>query len=285
MSESPIQHVTDTAFWVATFRAEEGDRKDALFADPLAGKLVEGRGPAIAAQMGDRESVGWSVAVRTHVIDNLLRWAIERGCDTVLNLGAGLDTRPYRLPLPKSLRWIEVDFSATLEFKQARLKDELPRCQLRRVALDLSDATSRGRFLAEVNASSQKLLVLTEGVVPYLHSEAVAALAKDLHKQSNILYWIVDYFSPRFMKMTRRSQHRRQMAQTPFVFDPPDWAEFFRACGWRAREMHYLAIEGAKVGRPPPSRWWLRLLFGLAPKSWRDSFMKMSAYAIMERIS
>ena len=43
----------------------------------------------------------WSVVIRTVIIDNLIREAIGEGVDTILNLGAGLDTRPYRMALPK----------------------------------------------------------------------------------------------------------------------------------------------------------------------------------------
>jgi len=36
VTDTPIAHVTDTAFWVATYRANESARPDALFRDPLA---------------------------------------------------------------------------------------------------------------------------------------------------------------------------------------------------------------------------------------------------------
>ncbi len=51
MTDTPIAHVTDTAFWVATYRANESARPDALFRDPLAGKLADARGRAIADQV------------------------------------------------------------------------------------------------------------------------------------------------------------------------------------------------------------------------------------------
>jgi len=35
-----IEHVTDTAFWIASLRALESERPDALFRDPLAGLLA-----------------------------------------------------------------------------------------------------------------------------------------------------------------------------------------------------------------------------------------------------
>jgi O-methyltransferase involved in polyketide biosynthesis len=34
-----IEHVTDTAFWIASLRALESERPDALFHDPLAAIL------------------------------------------------------------------------------------------------------------------------------------------------------------------------------------------------------------------------------------------------------
>jgi O-methyltransferase involved in polyketide biosynthesis len=102
MADEPITHVSDTAFWVATYRADEAARPDALFADPLAAKLVEGRGRAIAAQMVDTAMLQWIIPLRTRMIDDFVAAAIAEGCDAVVNLGAGLDTRPYRLALPPS---------------------------------------------------------------------------------------------------------------------------------------------------------------------------------------
>ncbi|MDE3110116.1 MAG: class I SAM-dependent methyltransferase, partial [Acidobacteriota bacterium] len=46
-----MQHVSDTAFWVAHYRAIEGERPDALFHDPLAGVLAGERGRNIAEHM------------------------------------------------------------------------------------------------------------------------------------------------------------------------------------------------------------------------------------------
>jgi methyltransferase (TIGR00027 family) len=116
----------------------------------------------------------WSVVVRTCIIDDLMLSALAQGVDTVLNLGAGLDTRPYRVALPGSLRWIEVDYPHLIELKERRLSDEAPRCQLERVKLDLADVPARHTLLSTINSRSGTVLVLTEGVVPYLGVEDVA---------------------------------------------------------------------------------------------------------------
>ena len=112
--------------------------------------------------------MAWVVVIRTCIIDAFIREAIAAGCDTILNLGAGVHTRPYRLELPPTLRWIEVDFAATIEFKNERLAGDEPHCRLERRAVDLGDAAARRALLADVNGTAQKVLVLTEGVVGYL---------------------------------------------------------------------------------------------------------------------
>src|SRR4051794_14538817 len=118
MTDTPIQHVSDTALWVATFRANETQKADHLFEDPLAERLVGERGPAIVKGMPSSKYVEWSVVLRTVIIDDFIQAAITQGVDTILNLGAGLDTRPYRMTLPQELRWIEVDYPSIIEHKE-----------------------------------------------------------------------------------------------------------------------------------------------------------------------
>jgi methyltransferase (TIGR00027 family) len=130
------------------------------------------------------------------IIDDYIRQAIAAGVDTILNLGAGLDTRPYRIDLPSSLRWIEVDFPHMIELKETRLAGEKPSCRLERISLDLTDRALRRKLFADVSARSNKLLVLTEGVIPYLTNQDVADLADDLRQIEKIGFWITDYFSP-----------------------------------------------------------------------------------------
>lgn len=98
MTDTPIGHVTDTAFLIAHYRAAETARADGLFRDPFAAKLSGRKGTAIGKAM-NREMTAWMVSLRTVIIDDFTSEKIESGADAVLNLGAGLDARPYRLDL------------------------------------------------------------------------------------------------------------------------------------------------------------------------------------------
>ena len=112
---SPIHDVSDTAFWIAYHRALESERPDALFHDPFAKRLAGERGRRISESMPTSRIVAWTVALRTRIIDDYIVAALHAGIDTVLCLGAGLDARPYRMPLPAEVRWIEAAiWSATL---------------------------------------------------------------------------------------------------------------------------------------------------------------------------
>ena len=139
MTADLVRNVSDTARWVATYRARESSRKDALFRDPLAEKLSGERGRAIAEQASPHAE--WALITRTKLLDDFVIQAVADGSDRVLNLAAGFDTRPYRLPLPAELHWVEADLPALIAEKNELLQGEKPRCRLERVAVDLSDAS------------------------------------------------------------------------------------------------------------------------------------------------
>jgi methyltransferase (TIGR00027 family) len=194
--ETPIADVADTAFWIAEMRARESARPDALFSDPLAARLAGERGAVIAQSIPWNDYVAWSVALRTVIIDDFVRQSVATGTDTVLNLGAGLDTRPYRLDLPTNLRWIEADQAAVLAYKESRLREERSVCALERWSVDLADGVQRRELLDRAAAGSRRTLVLTEGVVPYLENSAVSDLADELRERRVIQGWILDFISP-----------------------------------------------------------------------------------------
>ena len=117
MSDATINNVADTALWIAGYRAQETERDDHLFLDPLAKKLAGSRGMGMVATTPHTQAMAFAMVIRTVAIDRLVLSAIDRGVDTVINLGAGLDTRPYRMKLPWTLKWIEVDFPDMINFK------------------------------------------------------------------------------------------------------------------------------------------------------------------------
>ena len=111
-----VRGVSDTARWVAYFRALETLRPDALFHDPTPNVW-----PATMASASRTHYQGnkqeWAWVARTYLFDQFLSRAIQEGADLVVNLAAGLDARPYRMNLPPTLQWIEVDFQDIIAYK------------------------------------------------------------------------------------------------------------------------------------------------------------------------
>lgn len=284
MSGALFEDVTDTALWVAAFRAIESERPDALFRDPFADRLAGERGRRLAAEVTGAKNFGWSIAVRTRMLDELIGSAVAGGVDTVVNLGAGLDARPYRLDLPPSLRWIEADQPKIIDLKEERLRGETPVCRLERVRIDLARAEARAALFADVDRGAARTLVLTEGVIGYLTTEDVASLASDLRAREHVRYWLADYSSPFLKKaMRRRRRVRQQFQNAPFKFDVPDWERFFREQGFRLLEMRYHVEEGERLGRPVPLPAWLRVLMAISPKSRKERIRHMMGFGLLER--
>ena len=261
-TEPLIRNISDTALWVAVYRARESERKDAVFRDPYARKMAGERGEQIAQAQRFSAKHEWSFVARTWLIDHFVNQEVAAGADAVLNLACGLDSRPYRLELPPSLHWIEVDLPPLLAYKEEILGPEKPRCRLERIALDLSDVGARRQLFARLAAKHKRVLVMTEGLLVYLESEQVLALGKDLADASSFQRWIIDLQSPGLLKMLQKKLGE-QMTTTPMKFGPPEGPDFFLKCGWRPLEVRGMMKTANKLGRLPL----LMRLFAWLPES------------------
>ncbi len=278
-----ITHVTDTALWVAVHRGRESLRPDAMYQDPLALRLAGKRGEKIARKMASGAFMGWMMSLRTVAIDNLIADAVSLGVTRVVNLGAGLDTRPYRLTLPKSLKWIEVDFPDMITYKNEQLAAETPTVSLERVALDLSDRMAAQAFYRTLGQSGEPTLVITEGVIPYLENEQVANLADDLHAIPNLRYWIQDFRHGGYRAGVPKMWLWIKMRFAPFKFSVPNWFEFFAGHGWRLKKEHLLADMARDKGRPMPTVGSLGFLMMVMPKDKLEAYNRSAGFAMLER--
>jgi len=280
-----IEHVSDTARWVALYRAMESERPDALFHDPFARKLAGERGERILASMRKGRAWAWPMIVRTAVMDELILRAIQRdGVGTVLNLAAGLDTRPYRLPLPPALRWVEADFPDVIAYKQEQLARQRPACALERVGIDLTDLAGRRALFERLGAAAHRVLVVSEGLLIYLTPDAVASLAVDLAVPPSFRLWLMDLASPRLLKMMEKSWGQAVAAgNAPFLFAPPQGTPFFEPHGWREAEYRSMWEESLRLKRTMPLAWLWSLIGRLYPKSKREQFRRMSGIVLLER--
>jgi methyltransferase (TIGR00027 family) len=256
-----VSNVSDTARWVAAYRAMESARPDALFRDPYADRLAGARGHAIAKKGPRSTRSGWPMIVRTRLIDDLVAASVAEGCDCVLNLAAGLDTRPYRMELPASLEWVEADLGPMVDEKEALMAGIPSHCALRRERVDLADRSARNAFLERATRGASHVLVLTEGLLVYLETTVVEAIARDLLAQPALEWWILDVNSPGILKLLRKGMGSL-LENAPMKFGPANGVAFFEALGWRARDIRSFIREAARLRRGP---WLLRTLASVLP--------------------
>lgn len=277
--------VGDTALWVAYYRGTESARPDHLFDDPYALRLAGEKGKKIAEAMYEKPNyTEWTLVIRTALIDQFLSDAIAGGVDMIVNLGAGMDARPYRLNLPAELPWIEIDSAKIIDYKQSVLRGEKPKCKLLQIQLDLSDRGARKEIFADLNTRGKNILVLTEGVLPYLTPDQVTALAEDLHSCPNFKFWLTEYFHKEVYKFIDTPKRRAKMKNAPFQFFPPDWYGFFKERGWVEKETRYMGVEALKYGRSIPGPWFA-FLFRLIPgsKKFMEQMLRYTGYALFKR--
>lgn len=282
-NEYLISHVSETALWVAVYRAIETRRRDAIFRDPYAESLAGEKGKRIVDKMKGIKNSAWSVIVRTFVMDEFIMKTInEDNADTVINLAAGLDSRPYRLELHPELNWIEVDLPEIIDYKEKILAGIKPNCSLERVKLDLRDRISRLRLLERIAHDSQRVLIITEGLLVYLSDQDVSSLASDLHSQPNFKWWIMDILSPVLLDwLLNHNSKSFQGDGVKMKFAPEEGWEFFRRFGWQEDQVCSLRKEAKRLKRQIPNAWLFGILSAISSQKRREIFSRLDSFLIL----
>jgi methyltransferase (TIGR00027 family) len=224
--------------------------------------------------------LGFGLVGRTTAIDKLVESAIAQGVDTVINLGAGLDTRPYRMQLPSHLHWVEVDFPKSIKFKNDLLFSDKPVCRLTRIAADLSIDEERTSVFQKLNAETNKALIITEGVVAYLTSEQAEKLSASLHASPNFHLWIMDYSQGKFRKNSFSKSLKKKLVHAPLQFNEKNPIQFFNRHGWKLAENIFMLDEADRINRKAPLKFPFTILMRLFPEMIRSIGNKTYGYAM-----
>ncbi|WP_328947422.1 class I SAM-dependent methyltransferase [Streptomyces sp. NBC_00184] len=173
-----------TALLVAAARAIETHRPDSLAQDVYAEHFVRAA-PACAdwpvsiqqVPDGDDNPLWGRFAryfgLRTGVLDDFLQRSVGTGVRQVVLLGAGLDTRAFRLDLPSDCVVFEVDRAGVLAFKQQVLTglSAAPRAKRVQVPVDLRDDWVASLTSAGFDPAAPSVW-LAEGLLFYLPGPA-----------------------------------------------------------------------------------------------------------------
>jgi methyltransferase (TIGR00027 family) len=282
-TEPLVRNISDTARWAAYFRGIESDRPDAVFRDPHAYQLAGDRGRQIAAAMPDSTKFAWTWTTRTYLFDQFISEQIHQGVDCVVNLAAGLDARPYRMNLPASLRWFEIDMPELLSYKQEILASATPRCRLERIPQDLTDIPARREVFDRISRDCKKALILTEGLIIYLTEPQVTSLAQDLAAPRAFQRWVTDLASPGLVQMLQRQMGKNlSQGNAQLQFGPKEGPPFFTPTGWRPTDIRNLLKSAGKLKRLPL---FLRIISLLPASNTKQGSRPWSAICLFTRTS
>jgi len=281
-----IEHVSDTARWVAVYRAMETERPDRIFSDPFARRLAGERGQAIVDEMKRGKSMAWAMIVRTALFDELILKAIRtEKVDLVVNLACGLDARAWRLDVPSDLRWVDVDFPVMIDYKTEVMKNEHTVCKYEAISADLTDDSVRNALFAKLGASAQRVLVIAEGLLIYLTPEQVESLGSALRAQPSFKWWIIDLAQPQLLKMMNRMWGKNvNEGNAPFLFAPAEGTDFFVPLGWREKEFRGHMQEAERLKREMAGMWFWQLFGLLQSKKQKEIFKRFSGSVLFERV-
>jgi methyltransferase (TIGR00027 family) len=175
--------VSRTAIGVARLRAKENERPDRLFHDPYAQAFVAAYESAQESTPSPIDSVfQHHVAIRTRFFDDYL---LASGCEQIVLLAAGLDTRAFRLDWPPNVRLFELDLPELLEYKEKVLaaQDAEPRSARTVLRVDLREDWA-SQLIGAGFRPTEPTAWLVEGLLVYLAADEAAALLTEVGRLS-----------------------------------------------------------------------------------------------------
>lgn len=185
-----------------------------------------------------------SMLCRKRYIDDKIHEATG-AMDAIVILGAGLDTRAYRMSALATLPVIEVDLPENIMYKRARLQQihqQLP-ATVQLVPIDFEHQTLETVLTGEAYRSAQKTFFIWEAVTQYLTEEAVRKTFDFLAKAASGSRLVFTYIRQDFINGVNLyeaaityQRFRVQQQLWHFGMVPEQVAAFLAEYGWREVE-------------------------------------------------
>jgi methyltransferase (TIGR00027 family)/uncharacterized protein (TIGR02246 family) len=242
--QPPMTGVGNTARWIAASRAKESELAQPLFTDPYAHLLAGDAGFALqrsmrAAMGAPGDGPDLYLSIRTKFLDDALHNTVRaRSLHQVVILGAGMDTRAFRIPWPSGVRVFEVDRDEIFDHKEAVLARAAasPSCDRQVVRADLARSWS-GALLAAGFEKSKPAAFLVEGLLMYLDEAEALRLLEAIGEVAAHGSWIaLDAVNQEVLTSPYMSRYMNALreAGSPWRFGIDDPEGFLAKLGWAA---------------------------------------------------
>lgn len=185
-----------------------------------------------------------SMMCRKRFIDDRLSDPLNE-FDAAVILGAGLDTRAYRIARHSNLPVFEVDQQVNIDRKRVAVNRTLGAMppSVRLVAADFEHDDVMGALSAHGYNAAQRTFFVCEGVTQYLHPHTVTALFEQLRAAATGSRLIFSYVRQDFIDGTNyygaQALHKKFLGSQPLWhtgFKPELLHEYLGEHGWRLIE-------------------------------------------------
>jgi methyltransferase (TIGR00027 family) len=278
MDTTAIQPLPLTAFYCCALRAKDAASARPVCGDDLAARFIDDETLARLQPALSFRGPSASNVARHRIIDDTIRNALARNpALRIILLGAGLDTRAFRL---EGGQWWEFDDAALFAFKEARLPAKTARNPLTRTPVDFSRA-ELSDYLAPLAGEDEALVVL-EGVSMYLPNATLEKTAETVRVVLPRASIVCDLMSPAFRARFSRGL-RRELGRlgAHFAPNPTHPRVAFEAGGYRAKDVVSIVGRAREAGSLRIPRWLLNSLL----RELRDGYAVWTLVPVPERAS
>lgn len=241
-----VPPVLRTALWLAGARVLEARRPRPLVTDTFAEHLLGAEGLKAALDLERAHPAPRAIIRRVRLMDELVtRYVKDRRIEVVIMAGTGLDARPYRLDLPPSLAWIDMDYPVVTDWKNERLRDVPPRCVLERIGTDLMRPGALAAAIGD-RCMGKRTLVLIENLLQYFSTRDTQLFFRDTKCFAPGTVAIADIPNSAFAAstlgraMSVELETREVLGRTAI----DDIPSFMKPLGFRVLETHHVPCLG-----------------------------------------
>ncbi len=213
--------VSNTAFYCCGIRMEDARKKRSVCKDVFAERFMDERGRQIFEPFKTEKMPNISNIARCRLIDDYVKAELSRNDElTIITIGSGFDTRPYRLT---GGNWLELDEPRIISYKSDRLPVEECPNPLRRIPIDFARESLTDKLANE--STGDHTVFVIEGVFMYLEPEAIEKTIKAIQGlfPRHVLY--CDLMTRRFFTRFAQSVHLKLAESGGKFSERPDIPE------------------------------------------------------------
>ncbi len=210
--------ISNTVFYCCGVRMKDDKRNRSVCNDIYAEQFMDERGWNIYEPFRAEKMPNISNITRCRIIDDYVSIELKNfNSINIITIGAGFDTRPYRLA---GGNWIELDEPQIISYKNKKLPIDECKNPLRRISIDFTNETLTEK-LEKVEKSHHTVIVI-EGVFMYLESESIEKTLKEIQHifPKHVLY--CDLMTKAFFNKFAKSVHSKLVATGGKFTDRPD---------------------------------------------------------------